>query len=79
MPPVESSVIQRVEYDREDKTLFVIFADGDTYAYLGVPQHVHQAFMVSESKGRFYAHAVRGRYECRKLDFRMKPRGRKRA
>jgi hypothetical protein len=76
MPPVSSSAIQRVEYDRETASLFVIFADGDSYAYLHVPEPVHQAFMLAPSKGRFFAQAVRERYECRRLDLKLPPRRR---
>jgi hypothetical protein len=79
VPPVESSAIQRIEYDRETKTLFVIFVDGDAYAYLEVPQPVQQAFMVAESKGRFFAEQIRDRYAYRQLDLKLPPRPRRRA
>ncbi len=79
MPPVESSAIQRIEYDRETRTLFVIFVDGDTYAYFDVPEPVQQAFMVAESKGRFFAERIRERYDYRRLDLKLPPRPRRRA
>ena len=79
VPPVASSAIQRIEYDRETRTLFVIFVDGDSYAYLEVPEPVQQAFMLAESKGRFFAEAIRDRYKHRPLDLKLPPRPRRRA
>ncbi len=79
MPPVESSAIQRIEYDRETRTLFVIFVDGDSYAYFEVPEAVQQAFLLAESKGRFFAERIREQYAFRQLDLKLPPRPRRRA
>ncbi len=73
MPEVASSAVQRIEYDREERVLYVVFADGDAYAYHEVPSHVWQAFMAADSKGRFFAEAVRDRYAFTPLDVKLPP------
>jgi hypothetical protein len=73
-PEVQSSAIQRIEYDPVSLTLFVIFLDGDAYAYLNVPAEVHDDFMRAPSKGRFFSEAVRDRYETRRLDVSLSAR-----
>ena len=68
MPRVESSAILRLNYDPESRTLFVIFVDGDVYAYFDVPEEAYDAFLVAPSKGRYFADEIRGRYEFHKVE-----------
>jgi lysyl-tRNA synthetase class 2 len=62
MPAVESSAVRRIEYDAAARTLFVIFDDGDQYAYFGVGPELYEAFLAAESKGRFFQAQVRDRF-----------------
>lgn len=62
MPRVESSAIRALDYDAVSRTLFVIFDDGDRYAYFDVPLELFSAFLRAESKGRFFAEHVRNRF-----------------
>lgn len=67
MPFVQSSAVRRITWDDRTATLFVQFADGDLYAYLGVPRSVFEAFVAAPSHGAFFAAAVRDRYPFRRL------------
>jgi lysyl-tRNA synthetase class 2 len=63
----DSSAIKGIHYDAERQRLVVRFTDGDEYAYVGVPGEVHRSFAEAESKGRFFAVEIRGRYPYNKL------------
>jgi lysyl-tRNA synthetase class 2 len=65
---VESEAIRVIVYDEERSKLFVQFADGDRYVYVGVPGEVHRSFVDSDSKGRFFAAEIRERYPYNRLD-----------
>ncbi|HZZ35252.1 MAG TPA: KTSC domain-containing protein [Caulobacteraceae bacterium] len=65
---VVSSAIRRIRYDRERGKLFVRFAGGDEYLYVGVPEEVHRDFVEAPSKGGFFARQIRDRYPYNRLD-----------
>lgn len=62
-----STAVRRLSYDHETRTLFVVFVDGDLYAYRDVEPELYTAFMKATSKGGFFARHVRGRYPYAKL------------
>jgi lysyl-tRNA synthetase class 2 len=62
-----STAIRAIRYDAERRRLVVRFIDGDEYAYVGVPDEVHRSFADAESKGRFFAQEISGRYPYNKL------------
>lgn len=60
---VVSSNIAAIGYDERSHTLVVRFhSSGRLYGYRGVPVTVYQSFLAAASKGRFFAHFIRGRY-----------------
>ena len=65
---VDSDAIRDIAYDAERAKLFVQFADGDRYVYVGVPGEVHRSFLDADSKGRFFAFEIRDRYPYNRLD-----------
>ena len=67
METPDSTAIRAIRYDEERQRLLVRFIDGDEYAYVGVPGEVHRSLVDAESKGRFFAEAIRGRYPFNKL------------
>ncbi|MBV9996836.1 MAG: KTSC domain-containing protein [Caulobacteraceae bacterium] len=67
MEEVDSAGIKGIHYDPERQRLVVRFTDGDEYAYVGVPGEVHRSFVEAQSKGRFFAYEIRGRYPYNKL------------
>ena len=50
---VDSSMIYAVGYDPGTKELAVVFNNGRTFWYEGVPAEVHQDLMAAGSKGQY--------------------------
>ena len=50
---VNSEMVHALGYDDEEQELEVIFMSGGIYRYTGVPRHVYQEMMNSESIGRY--------------------------
>ncbi len=67
MPILDSEALMQVEYQANTRTLFVLFAGGDWYAYLNVARSDYGRLLAAESKGRFFQHAIRDRYAYRRL------------
>jgi hypothetical protein len=63
MPAVDSSAIQRIDYDAAARELFVTFAGGNAYKYYRVPRSVYESFLHSDSKGLFFNAYIRDRYD----------------
>ncbi len=62
-----STVIRRISYDHQTRTLFVTFVSGACYAYLDVPPQTFVDFDAAFSKGRHFATQVRDRFVCRQM------------
>jgi hypothetical protein len=62
MPAVESSVIRSVEYDEDERALFVTFTSGLTYRYADVPEVEYDALLGAASKGVFFNERIKDRY-----------------
>jgi hypothetical protein len=60
--PVDSSTLAAVAYDRARATLRLEFRDRAIYDYFRVPPEVHRALLRASSKGRYFNHAIRGRF-----------------
>ena len=60
MPFVRSAAISRIEWS--SGTLSIWFHDSGRYDYLGVPEHVYNAFLAARSKGQFYNDYIKDRY-----------------
>jgi lysyl-tRNA synthetase class 2 len=67
MEAPESTEIRAIRYDEARQRLVVRFTDGDEYVFVGVPGEVHRSFVVAQSKGRFFAEVIRGRFPYNKL------------
>jgi hypothetical protein len=67
MIPVESSNIQEIGYNESFQTLRVAFKNSSLYEYANVPIVVYQAFMVSDSKGRYLNSQIKNKYPCTKV------------
>jgi len=62
---VESSTLATVAYDEARELLQLEFCSRAVYQYFGVPAVVHQALLDAPSKGRYFNHAIRGRFPYR--------------
>ena len=59
---VDSSAITRIAHSERRQKLFVTFRAG-TYTYFDVPREVYEAFIAAPSKGAFFNHQIRDRYD----------------
>ena len=62
---VESTTLARVAYDEASKVLQLEFCSRAVYLYFDVPTAVHQALLAAPSMGRYFNHAIRGRFPYR--------------
>ena len=62
---VESSALATVAYDEVQELLQLGFCSRAVYQYYGVPATVHQALLSAPAKGRYFNHAIRGRFPYR--------------
>jgi lysyl-tRNA synthetase class 2 len=67
MDPETDDMIRGIRYDEERHRLLIRFADGDEFAFVGVPGEVHRSFADAGSKTEFFAAEIRGRYPYNKL------------
>ena len=64
----DSTAIQAIDYDDERAKLFVRFACGERYVYVGVPGEVHRSFLDADSKGRLFQSEIRDQYPYNRLE-----------
>ena len=69
---VESSSLVSIGFAREARVLEIEFRSGAIYRYLGVPQTVFEALKKAESKGRYFAQSIRGKYEFQRVEIPAK-------
>ena len=62
VPEVESSAVDRVEYDDPSQRLDIWYSDGDRYSYLEVPREKYDALLTAESIGAFVNTEIKPRY-----------------
>ncbi len=67
---VQSSNVASVGYSRELRALEIEFVRGAVYRFLEVPPNLHRRLLAAESKGRFIAENLRGKYQF----VRVRPR-----
>ena len=62
MPYVNSSAIDRVEYDPASRVLSIWFSSSRRYDYQNVPSGIYHSLIHASSVGTFYHRHVRDRY-----------------
>jgi lysyl-tRNA synthetase class 2 len=67
MTLVESSNIKSIDYIPKTKTLIVEFHSGRSYHYSKVPSTIHEEFINSDSKGRYFNQNILGKYEATRM------------
>ena len=64
-----STAIRHVFYRPEKRELSVWFAgSGRRYKYFDVPPELHAELVSAESRGRFFNEAIKGHFECTRID-----------
>lgn len=67
----DSTMIEKVHYDRKTKTLDAIFKNsGKRYRYADVPVEIFVDFVLSESLGKFFNDKIRDIYDYREVKVR---------
>ena len=66
--PVESSSLVSIGFAKQARILEIEFRSGAIYRYLGVPPTVFEEMKKAESKGRYFAQSIRGKYEFRRIE-----------
>lgn len=69
---LDSSLIDRIVYDDNARTLAVTFRNARRYIYEGVPRAIYDAFPKAASAGRFFNETVKGRFPCHPADPRRR-------
>lgn len=64
MIPVRSSAIRAVGYDPASLRLKILFMQGHSYDFCGVPVQVYQGLMSARSIGSYYNSFIKDRYRC---------------
>jgi hypothetical protein len=62
-----STAIRNLFYVPAKRELWVTFVSGRRYVYIDVPPDVFDAFKVASSRGAFFNHEIRDRYEFREI------------
>jgi KTSC domain len=62
-----STAIRNLFYVPVKRELWVTFVTGRRYVYADVPPDVFDAFKVAPSRGAFFNHEIRDRYEFREV------------
>jgi hypothetical protein len=65
--PVDSSNLASIGYDETRHVLAVGFKSGAIFHYRGVESGLWERFHMAPSKGSFFAHHVKGRYQGEKM------------
>ncbi|ABB08540.1 KTSC domain-containing protein [Burkholderia lata] len=61
---VKSSAIRAVGYDPSSLRMRILFAQGHSYDFCGVPLNVYKGLMSSPSMGSYYNNFIKDRYHC---------------
>lgn len=70
MPRVDlqSTSLNAATYQDQSGLLELEFRSGAIYRYIGVPVHVYQELVLSESKGRYFNQHIRNRFPFTKIN-----------
>lgn len=65
---VESSNIKSMGYAEFEQILELEFNNEAVYQYSGVPKEVYENLVSSESKGRFFAKEIKGKFDYKLVE-----------
>jgi hypothetical protein len=64
MIPVRSSAIRAVGYVSANMHFRILFTQGHSYDFCGVPAHIYDGLMSAPSMGSYYNNFIKDRYRC---------------
>ena len=62
-----SSCFSKIGYSEAHETLVLVFRNGGTYLYTGVPDAVWQSFRAADSLGRYFNTKIKGVFPSEKV------------
>ena len=66
--PTDSSIIQKVEYNKKTKIMNITFNTGAKYSYSGVDFKTYLSMSTSDSVGSFFHRTIRNNYDKKLLE-----------
>jgi len=67
--PTDSDCFSEIAYNEDSEILYVRFREsGSAYRYLDFPESEWDTFISQESLGSWYNKAIKGHYECQKIE-----------
>lgn len=67
MIPVDSTTLERVGYDADNRELYLQFLHGSTYVYSDVPPETHQALLAADSLGSYFNRQIKPNFAYRQV------------
>ncbi len=64
---IESSNINRAEFDTATEKLLISFKNNDQYEYEEVPMQIFTRFRMAESQGSFFSKEISKKYKYKKM------------
>lgn len=64
---IDSSNLNKTEYDTATKKMIAEFKNGSRYEYEGVPHTVYAEFRLAESQGKYFTTKISKSYKFNKL------------
>ncbi len=70
---MDSTSLASAYYRPEEESLTITFRHGGTYRYFYVPHRTYRSLLRAPSKGQFFTHQIRGRFQFEKLGESVTP------
>lgn len=67
MIPVDSTTLEKVGYDADNRELYLRFLHGSTYVYADVPPETHQELLAADSLGSYFNRHIRPNFAYRQV------------
>ena len=64
---VDSSNIEAIGHDPDQRELYVQFQNGRTYVYADVSVQTYEEFLQADSKGSYLNREIKPNYGCREI------------
>ena len=61
---LNSSMIEKICYDEDRRSLSIWFRQTGRYVYHDVPEAIYDGLRAAGSAGRYFNERIRGRYRC---------------
>jgi len=61
---LSSSMIDRICYDDDGRSLDIWFRETGRYVYRDVPPAIYEGLKAAASAGRYFNECIKGRYRC---------------